>query len=88
VQAVGSGPLPVPDQLWQHWSARASSDGKPPDPRDVDDAALTAARALCSGGADLTTDQGWWTAVLGYTQSATDTRDALTAATTYATATP
>jgi len=70
VQAVGSGPLPVPDQLWQHWSARASSDGKPPDPRDVDDAALTAARAL------------------GYTQSATDTRDALTAATTYATATP
>jgi membrane-bound lytic murein transglycosylase B len=88
VQAAGAGPLPVPDGVWQHWAARASSDGKPPDPRDVEDAALTAARALCSGGQDLNTIQGWWAAVLAYTQSAADTRDALAAATGYAAAKP
>jgi membrane-bound lytic murein transglycosylase B len=84
VQAVGSGPLPVSEPLWRGFAGRASSDGKPPDPRDVDDAAFTAARALCAGGQDLLTGPGWWTAVLGYTQSAADAHDVLTAATTYA----
>lgn len=88
VQAAGAGPLPVPEPIWQRWSARATSDGKPADARDADDAALTAARALCSGGEDLSTGEGWWTAMLGYTQSAADTRDILAAATTYATAAP
>jgi len=88
VQAVGAGPLPVPDQTWQQWSARATQDGKPTNPRNVDDAALTAARALCGGGADLATAQGWWTAVLGYTSSAADTGDILTAADAFATAAP
>lgn len=86
VQAVGSGPLPVPDAIWQRWSARAANDGKPPDPRNVDDAALAAARALCGDGADLSTGQGWWTAVLGYTQSLDGTRDILAAANDYAAA--
>lgn len=88
VQAAGAGPIPVPDQVWQRWSGRATGDGKPADPRDTDDAALTAARALCSGGEDLTTDQGWWSAVLRYTQSAADARDVFTAATGYASAAP
>lgn len=88
VQAAGSGPLPVPDPIWQHWSARASGDGKPADPRNAHDAALTVARALCSGGEDLATGTGWWNAVLGYTQSASDAQDVFTAADTYATAVP
>lgn len=88
VQAVGSGPLPVPEPLWRGLAGRASSDGKPPDPRDLDDAAFTAGRALCGGGQDLLTGPGWWTAVLGYTQSATDAHDVLTAATTYASIAP
>ena len=86
VQAVGSGPLPVPDTVWQRWSARASSDGQRPEPRDVDDAALTAARALCAGGVDLSTGPGWWNAVLGYTGSLADTRDILATANGYAAA--
>ncbi|GLY64361.1 murein transglycosylase [Amycolatopsis taiwanensis] len=85
VQAVGSGPLPVPDAIWQQWSVRATNDGKRPDPRNADDAALTAARALCAGGADLSTGPGWWAAVLGYTQSPADTRDILAAANNFAT---
>jgi membrane-bound lytic murein transglycosylase B len=88
VQAVGSGPLPVPEPLWLSFAGRATSDGNPPDPRDVDDAAFTAARALCAGGQDLLTGQGWWAAVLGYTQSAADTHDVLAAATTYASTVP
>lgn len=88
VQAVGSGPLPVPDDIWQRFAARATNDGKPPDPRNADDAALTAARALCSAGADLATNQGWWDAVLGYTRSPADTRDILAAATRYAAVKP
>lgn len=88
VQAVGSGPLPVPEPLWRSFAGRASSDGKPPDPRDPDDAAFTAARALCAGGQDLLTGQGWSTAVLGYTQSTADAQDVLAAAATYATVAP
>jgi len=54
---------------WQRWSMRASGDGQPPDPQNVDDAALTAAHYLCSSGGDLATPAGWWDAVLTYNQS-------------------
>ncbi|GAA5154518.1 hypothetical protein GCM10023214_09030 [Amycolatopsis dongchuanensis] len=88
VQAVGSGPLPVPQPVWDRWNARATHDGKKPDQRNVADAAYTVARALCSGGGDLTTANGWWQAVLGYTQSPQDTQDVLNAANTFAAAKP
>jgi membrane-bound lytic murein transglycosylase B len=86
-EAAGSGPLPVSPEIWGRWSARATQDGKPPDPQNVDDAAYTTGRYLCSAGADLATGDGWWRAVLGYTQSVPDTRDILTATNTLA-ATP
>ncbi|GHF45393.1 hypothetical protein GCM10017566_18050 [Amycolatopsis bartoniae] len=88
VQAVGSGPLPVPQAVWDRWAARATNDGKRPDQRNPADAAYAVARALCSTGADLSTGNGWWTTVLGYTQSQQDTQDTLTAADTFAAAKP
>ena len=88
VQAVGSGPLPVPQAVWDRWSARATNDGKRPDQRNVADAAYAVARALCAAGADLSAANGWWTTVLGYTQSPQDTQDVLAAANTFAAAKP
>lgn len=87
-EAVGTGPLPVPDETWKQWSARASGDGKQPDPADIDDAALTVARSLCSTGADLATAQGWWAAITGAPTLAPEAHAIHAAATTYATAAP
>jgi membrane-bound lytic murein transglycosylase B len=56
-------------ETWDRWSQRASGDGQAPDPQNVDDAALTAARYLCASGGDLATPAGWWDAVLTYNQS-------------------
>lgn len=86
VQAVGAGPLPVPQQVWDRWSARATNDAKAADMRNANDAAYTVARYLCSTGADLATANGWWQTILGYTQSLPDTQDALAAADTFASA--
>ncbi|WP_253776890.1 lysozyme family protein [Goodfellowiella coeruleoviolacea] len=64
------GPMQFLPSTWQRWGARASGDGAPPDPQNIDDAALTAARYLCAaGGGDMTTPQGWWDAVLAYNRS-------------------
>ncbi|UIJ59038.1 hypothetical protein LWP59_34035 [Amycolatopsis acidiphila] len=86
VQAVGSGPLPVPQQIWDRWSSRAVNDAKPADLRNPADAAYTLARYLCSTGADLATATGWWQTILGYTRSLPDTQDTLAAADTFAAA--
>ncbi|WP_236789349.1 hypothetical protein [Amycolatopsis sp. GM8] len=88
VQAVGTGPLPVPQPIWDRWSSRALHDSKPADMRNAADAAYTVSRYLCSTGADLSTAGGWWTTILGYTQSLQDTQDTLTAADVYASAKP
>lgn len=88
VQAVGSGPLPVPLQIWDRWAARATNDGKGPDMTSDADAAYTVARYLCSSGADLATATGWAGAVMGLTQSEQDTTDMLAAANTFAAAKP
>jgi membrane-bound lytic murein transglycosylase B len=63
------GPMQLLPATWQRFAARAGTDGRAPDPQNIDDAALTAARFLCSGGGDLTTPRGWWRAVLAYDQS-------------------
>lgn len=86
VQAVGAGPLPVPQQIWDRWSSRATNDAKPAEMRNANDAAYTVARYLCSSGADLATANGWWQTILGYTQSLPDTQDTLAAADTFASA--
>lgn len=43
--------------------------GAAPDPQNIDDAALTTARYMCTRGGDLGTPDGWWTAVLTYNNS-------------------
>ncbi|MCP2179561.1 C40 family peptidase [Prauserella alba] len=53
-QAGAEGPLQLSPAVWQQWAATAS--GEAPNIQDIDDAALTAGRALCDGGRDL--DQG------------------------------
>ncbi|GAA0215934.1 hypothetical protein GCM10010492_12190 [Saccharothrix mutabilis subsp. mutabilis] len=63
------GPMQFIPTTWAKYAVRANGDGNPPDPQNIDDAALAAARYLCSGGRDLATGQGWWSAVLAYNQS-------------------
>ncbi|HEV2782753.1 MAG TPA: lytic murein transglycosylase [Actinophytocola sp.] len=69
---------------WTRWAVRASGDGQPPDPQNVDDAALTAARYLCASGGNLATGKGWWKAVLTYNASVAYGRDVFSAADAYA----
>lgn len=64
-----TGPMQFLPQTWEKWGARASGDGAAPDPQNIDDAALTAARYLCAQGGDLGTPNGWWSAVLTYNNS-------------------
>lgn len=71
-------------KTWSRWAARASNDGAAPDPQNVDDAALSAARYLCFAGGDLGTGEGWWQAVLTYNQSAAYGRSVFSAADAYA----
>lgn len=69
---------------WERWGLRAAADGAAPDPQNVDDAALTAARYLCASGGDLATGEGWWKAVLTYNQSTRYGRDVFSGADAYA----
>ncbi|MDT7781913.1 MAG: hypothetical protein QOF58_332 [Pseudonocardiales bacterium] len=64
------GPMQFIPGTWNRWAKRAAGDGQPADPQNIDDAALTAGRYLCAGGArDLGTGQGWWSAVMAYNNS-------------------
>ncbi|MEU4448456.1 lytic murein transglycosylase [Actinosynnema sp. NPDC050801] len=63
------GPMQFIPTTWAKYAVRANGDGQSPDPQNIDDAALTAARYLCSGGRDLGTGAGWWAAVLAYNNS-------------------
>ena len=68
-RAVGADAVPAGDL--DEVGRRANGDGAAPDPQNIDDAALTAARYLCAGGGDLATAPGWWHAVLTYNRSVT-----------------
>jgi membrane-bound lytic murein transglycosylase B len=63
------GPLQFLPVTWKKWAVRASGDGASPDPQNMDDAAMSAARYLCAIGGDLTKAAGWWDAVLTYNTS-------------------
>ncbi|MBK1785563.1 murein transglycosylase [Prauserella sp. ASG 168] len=82
------GPMQFLPTTWERWGARATSDGNEPDPQDIDDAALAAARYLCSHGGDLATAQGWWDSVLAYNNSVEYGQDVFSGADAYAKATP
>jgi cell wall-associated NlpC family hydrolase len=59
--AHASGPLQLTPSIWTQFQKSAS--GGTPDPQNIDDAALTAGRALCAGGRDLSKGDDWWAAV-------------------------
>jgi membrane-bound lytic murein transglycosylase B len=82
------GPMQLLPSTWARWAARATGDGATADPQNMDDSALTAARYLCSGGADLSTADGWWGAVLNYNQSVEYGQEVFSGADAYATANP
>ena len=69
---------------WERWGARAEADGAEPDPQDIDDAALSAARYLCASGGDLSSPAGWWDAVLTYNASTTYGQNVFSGAEAYA----
>ncbi|QCQ90149.1 murein transglycosylase [Rhodococcus sp. SGAir0479] len=62
------GPLQFIPETWKRWGVDANGDGIA-DPDNIDDAALTAARYLCARGGDLTTEDGWRTALMAYNLS-------------------
>lgn len=77
------GPLQFIGSTWRRWGSDASGDGVA-DPNNIDDAAYTAGRYLCADGRDLTTAQGWTTAILAYNHSDAYVEAVRTAANEYA----
>jgi membrane-bound lytic murein transglycosylase B len=69
---------------WARWGVRANGDGAPPDPQDIDDAALSAGRYLCASGGDLSSAAGWWQAVLTSNESVAYGRTVFDGADAYA----
>lgn len=78
------GPMQFLPSTWQQWGTDGDGDGTA-DPHDLDDAAAAAARYLCASGADLTTGEGWSTAVLSYNRSLAYVDEVFEAASIYAT---
>jgi membrane-bound lytic murein transglycosylase B len=58
------GPMQFLPSTWTQWGVSAT--GGVPDPNDIDDAALTAARYLCGDHRDLATVEGWRAALAAY----------------------
>ncbi|WIX83920.1 murein transglycosylase [Amycolatopsis carbonis] len=83
---TGLGPLHFTQASWKKYAERANGDGKPANPHNIDDAAFTAARYLCSGGDDLGTPSGWWRAMLFYNASVDYVQSVFSAADSYAAA--
>lgn len=79
------GPLQFIPGTWRSWGTDGNGDGVA-DPFDIDDAAMSAARYLCSGGRDMTTGRGWWSGVLTYNNSADYGRTVFSLAESYAAA--
>lgn len=57
------GPMQLLPETWYQYTDPGTS------PQNIDDAAIAAGRYLCAGGRDLTTANGWWTAILAYNHS-------------------
>src|SRR5690625_2169208 len=62
------GPMQFIPSTWRSWATDGHGDGVG-DPQNLDDAAMAAARYLCSNGGDLATGDGWWGSVLSYNNS-------------------
>ncbi|MET7421299.1 lytic murein transglycosylase [Dactylosporangium sp. NPDC005555] len=59
------GPMQFLPSTWKQFGVDADADGVT-DVNDIDDASLTAAVYLCSGGRDLSTVEGWNAAIHAY----------------------
>jgi membrane-bound lytic murein transglycosylase B len=77
------GPMQFLPSRWRALGERASGDGRPADPQNIDDAALTAADYLCATG-DLAVPARWWAAVFHYNNSLDYGRAVFSAAQAYA----
>lgn len=76
------GPMQFIPESWGRHGLDASGDGVA-DPHQIDDAALSAANLLCSGR-DLSTPEGWTSAVESYNMSRQYVIDVRNAAASYA----
>jgi len=72
---------------WPLHAALVTAHGGVSDPQDLDDAALAAARYLCTAGGDLATGAGWVAAVRAYNHADAYVRAVYAAASAYATRT-
>ena len=77
------GPMQFISSTWTSWQADGDGDGVA-DPNDIDDAALAAADYLCADGHDLTSGEGWTSAVLSYNHARSYLEAVHDAATAYA----
>lgn len=77
------GPMQFIPSTWAQYQVDARGTGAP-DPQQIDDAAVSAANLLCSGGRDLATEQGWTEAIRAYNQSNQYVADVRDAAANYA----
>lgn len=62
------GPMQFIPTTWEDYAEDGNLDGEA-NPNQIDDAALTAALYLCDSGDDVTTDDGWATALGTYNES-------------------
>lgn len=68
------GPMQFIPETWAKYGQDANFDGVA-DPHQIDDAVQTAAVYLCERGGDLTSDDGWATAIAAYNLPAAYARD-------------
>ncbi|WP_017574285.1 lytic transglycosylase domain-containing protein [Nocardiopsis kunsanensis] len=76
------GPMQFIPSTWEHWAE--PSEGGEPDPHNIDDASLAAARYLCADQRDLTAGEDWEAAVMDYNRSGEYVTDVLAYAHAYA----
>ena len=84
VYARAMGPMQFLPGTWSRYAADGDGDGKA-DPQNVYDAALAAARYLCSGGLNLRNQSQVLTAILRYNNSMAYAQNVLGWAAAYAT---
>ncbi len=77
------GPMQFIPSTWERWASDGDGDGVT-DPSDISDAAYAAGRYLCASGANLTTAQGWTSAIFSYNHSDDYVRTVLAYANAYA----
>lgn len=77
------GPMQFIASTWDRWGSDGDGDGKA-DPRDINDAALTAGKYLCADGHDLATPTGWGAAIHSFNHDDVYVANVLAAANTYA----